>query len=212
MSRVGIPFVVSAPSGTGKTTLCREVLARDRNVTFSISHTTRAPRNGERDGVDYHFVDPAEFRSLAEEGRFLEWAHYRGHEYGTSWEAIESPLAQGRDVLIEIEVQGARQVRKRRADARFIFILPPSRAVLEQRLRNRRTDAPDAIERRLEAAQDELRAVHMYDYAVVNDDLEEAIESTLEIIRAEREGATEGVRARFACDETLKRHGSLLDP
>ena len=143
----GIPFVVAAPSGTGKTTVCRRVVAEGERIEFSISHTTRTRREGERDGVDYHFVSDERFRELADRGAFLEWAIYNGHRYGTSWSSIEEPLAEGRDVLLEIEVQGARQVRARRADARMIFLLPPSMEVLRSRLESRGTDAPDEIER-----------------------------------------------------------------
>jgi len=198
--RVGIPFVVAAPSGTGKTTVCRACVERDPLLDFSISHTTRRPRAGERDGVDYHFVTPAAFRRLVEEGAFVEHASYGGENYGTSHEALRVPLEeQGHDVLLEIEVQGAAQVRERRADARFIFLLPPSMKVLEQRLRGRGTDGDEAIDRRLGVADRELEAIRFFDYAVVNDDLERAIGAVLEIVAAERDGspnAIAGVRAR----------------
>ena len=134
--RVGIPFVLAAPSGTGKTTLCQAALARDSRLDFSISHTTRAARKGEQDGRDYHFVSPAEFRRLVGEGAFVEHAEYNAENYGTSHEALRVPLVErGHDVLLEIEVQGAAQVRERRPDARFIFLLPPSMDELERRLR-----------------------------------------------------------------------------
>ena len=188
-ARIGIPFVVAAPSGTGKTTVCHAVRERDPLVDFSISHTTRTPRSGEVDGVDYHFVSAAEFRRLVEAGAFLEHAEYGGQNYGTSWEALRVPLEErGHDVLLEIEVQGAAQVKERRADACFIFLLPPSMQVLEQRLRGRGTDTAEAIDRRLALADRELEAIRFFDFAVVNDDLEETVESVLEIIRAKREG------------------------
>ena len=136
-TRRGHVFVIAAPSGTGKTTICRRILERDPVLRLSTSHTTRAPRAGEQDGVHYHFVSPGRFRELVAEGRFLEHAEYGGNVYGTSWNAIEAPLAEGHDVVLEIEVQGAAQVKKRIADACLIFLLPPSLAVLEERLRGR---------------------------------------------------------------------------
>jgi guanylate kinase len=203
--RRGIPFVVSAPSGTGKTTVCREVVAREPDIRFSVSHTTRPPRPGEVDGRDYHFVSPHRFRELVEEGAFVEFAEYAGNVYGTSWAAIDGPLAEGVDVLLEIEVQGAAQIRERRADARFIFLLPPSRAVLEGRLRGRGSDSDDAIERRLALSRREVKAVHGFDYAVVNDELGSCVEAVLEVVRAERSGDTEAILARFGRDVTLAR-------
>jgi guanylate kinase len=196
--RRGIPFVISAPSGTGKTTVCRRVLEADPDLCFSISHTTRPRRPGETDGVDYHFASDAEFQELVDRGAFLEWAVYNDHRYGTSWAAIEGPLAEGRDVLLEIEIQGARQVRARRADARCIFLLPPSFAVLRQRLEARGTDPPDAIERRLQLAREEFRALLEFDYAVINDDLERSVACVLEIVAAERSGSPTAARRRFA--------------
>lgn len=199
--RVGIPFVLAAPSGTGKTTVCQAALARDPDLDFSISHTTRPPRKGEEDGRDYHFVTPAEFRRLVEEGAFVEHAEYNAENYGTSHEALRVPLMdRGRDVLLEIEVQGAAQVRERRPDARFIFLLPPSMAELERRLRSRGTDGADAIDRRLAMADRELEAIRFFDYAVVNEVLDEAVSAVLEIIEAERgadPAALERIKARY---------------
>ena len=187
MGRLGIPFVISAPSGTGKTTVCHSALERDDHLDFSISHTTRSPRQGERNGVDYHFVSASEFRRLVEEGAFVEHAEYNAENYGTSHEALRLPLEErGRDVLLEIEVQGAAQVRERRPDARFIFLLPPSMEVLEARLRGRGTDSDAAVDRRLAMADRELEAIRFFDYAVINDDLDTAVEQMLEIIAAER--------------------------
>lgn len=203
--RRGIPFVVSAPSGTGKTTVCREVVAREPGICFSVSHTTRPPRPGEVDGRDYHFVSPHRFRELVEADAFVEYAEYAGNVYGTSWAAIDGPLAEGLDVLLEIEVQGAAQIRERRDDARFVFLLPPSRAVLEERLRRRGSDSDDAIERRLTLSRREVKAVHGFDYAVINDDLDGCVEAVLEVVRAERRGDTREVRARFGREATLAR-------
>ncbi len=204
----GLPLVVAAPSGTGKTTVCRQLVERDERIVFSVSHTTRARREGERDGVDYHFATEAEFRRLVEQGAFLEWAEYNGHLYGTSWLAIEEPLTGGLDVLLEIEVQGASQVRERRRDARLIFLLPPSLRVLEERLRGRGTDSEDEIGRRLQLARRELESAPLFDYAVVNDDLERCVESVREIVAAERRGRAEPLRARYAVAEALQRVGA----
>jgi len=196
-SRVGFPVVVAAPSGTGKTTVCRQVVSRDPMIEFSVSHTTRPRRSGERNGVDYHFVSPEEFDEEVASGGFLEWAIYNDHRYGTSWRAIEAPLARGSDVLLEIEVQGARQVRERRADARFVFLLPPSFETLRARLSGRGTDTAEQVDRRLELARRELEAVGAFDYAVVNDDLEACVQDVLEILEAERRGETRALRERF---------------
>ncbi len=195
--RTGIPFVVSAPSGTGKTTVCRRVVARDDGIAFSISHTTRAMRKGELDGRDYHFVSRDAFQRLVSEGAFVEHASYAGNSYGTSWTSLDAPLAAGRDLLLEVDVQGALQLRERRSDARFVFLLPPSRAELERRLTGRGTDSADAIALRLAAVDAELRAVHAFDYAIVNDDAERASEALLAVIAAERAGDTAAVRLRW---------------
>ena len=215
-----IPFVVVAPSGTGKTTICRRVVEGDDGIIFSVSHTTRTRREGEVDGEDYHFVTRSEFDRLAGEGAFLESALYNGNHYGTSWESLRAPLEEGRDVLLEIEVQGAHQVRERRDDACFIFLLPPSMKVLEDRLRGRGTDSPEQIRQRLDLARTELAAIRDFDYAVVNDDIDRCVASVMEIIRAERSGDSEELRRRFAVDPALERFerasagdpGALDDP
>jgi guanylate kinase len=196
-ARRGHVFVIAAPSGTGKTTICRRILEADPNLTLSISHTTRAPRKGEQDGVHYHFVDDRAFRSLVEQSAFLEHAEYNGRQYGTSWRAIEEPLAAGRDVVLEIEVQGAAQVRERMVDACLIFLLPPSLHVLEQRLRGRGTDEESVIQKRMALVDRELAAAGIFDFAVVNDDLDRAVAEVLLVIRAVREGREAGIRARF---------------
>jgi guanylate kinase len=182
----------------------------DPKLVFSISHTTRARREGERDGVDYHFVTREEFLRLVAKGAFLEHAEYRGNLYGTSYAAIREPLARGNDVLLEIDVQGARQVRERLPEARFVFLLPPSRQELERRLRSRGTDAPEVIERRLAAAEEEFRAVDLYDYAVFNERLPETIETLLAIVRAERAGDPAPVRARHGREAERARLERLL--
>jgi guanylate kinase len=205
VSRAGFPLVIAAPSGTGKTTVCRELVQQDPQLVFSVSHTTRAQRPGEHGGRDYHFVSPAEFRRMADAGEFLEWAVYNDHQYGTSFAAIESALAAGHDVVLEIEVQGARQVRARRADARLVFLLPPSWQALEARLRGRGTDTPEQIARRLETAREELRAAGEFDYAVVNDDVERCVQELRRILAAERRGDATVLREALAPGPALAR-------
>jgi guanylate kinase len=186
VARRGIPFVVSAPSGTGKTTVCKALVESDPDLRFSISHTTRAPRNGERNGVDYHFVDRARFAELVARGAFLEHAEYAGNLYGTSYAAIDAPLAAGHDLLLEIEIQGARQVRERRPDARLVFLVPPSVTALERRLAGRGSDSPDAVKARLDLAKRELAERELFDYAIVNDDLDRCVAAVRDAIAAER--------------------------
>ena len=191
-------FVVAAPSGTGKTTVCRLVVERDPRTELSVSHTTRERRPGERDGVAYHFVTREAFQDLIDADAFLEWAEYHGNRYGTSWAALEAPLARGHDVLLEIEVQGARQVRERRSDARLIFLIPPSMEVLEARLRQRGTESEEAVAGRLALAKRELAVADgLFHYAVVNDALERCVADVCEILRAEREGRAAALRQRF---------------
>lgn len=205
MGRRGIPFVVSAPSGTGKTTVCKALVASDPGLRFSVSHTTRAPRSGEIDGRDYHFVSRARFGELVAEGAFLEHADYAGNLYGTSLAAIDEPLGTGVDLLLEIEVQGARQVRARRPDARFVFLLPPSLEALEARLRGRGSDEPADIRARLELARRELGAAEIFDYNVVNDALEPCVAALREIIDAERRGDAAAARRRHGRDVVWPR-------
>jgi guanylate kinase len=195
--RTAIPFVVAAPSGTGKTTVCRRVVGADPEIVFSVSHTTRQMREGESEGFDYHFVDEEKFEKLVDEGAFLEHARYNQRHYGTSWRSLAEPLARGLDVVLEIEVQGASQVRERRKDARFVFLLPPSMEELRHRLESRGSDAAEQIESRLARAREELEAVLDFDYAVVNDDLDDCIASLQAIIAAERSGAVASLRRRF---------------
>jgi guanylate kinase len=196
---------MAAPSGTGKTTVCHQVVQNDPLVEFSISHTTRPQRDGETEGVDYHFVTLEHFEEMIGEDAFLEWAEYDGNRYGTSWAAIEQPLVQGRDVLLEIEVQGAAQVRERQADARFIFLLPPSMEVLRERLLARKTDTPERIERRLALAAREMEEIDRFDYAVINDDLARCVAEVSEILRGERGGGAAYLRRRHDPQAALAR-------
>jgi guanylate kinase len=208
--RRGIPFVVSAPSGTGKTTVCRGLVARDRGIEFSVSHTTRKRRPAEVDGRDYHFVTRPEFERLVAAGRFVEHAEYAGNLYGTSFDSLDAPLSDGRDLLLEVDVQGALQLRTQRPDARFVFLLPPSLAELERRLRGRNTDAPEVVERRLALVRKELAAVHAFDYAVVNEDVERTVEALREIVAAERSGDPAAVRAKHGRAAVLSRLAGVL--
>ena len=206
--RHGVPFVLSAPSGAGKTTVCKGVIARDAGIVVSVSHTTRLPRPGERDGVEYHFVSSTAFRELVAEGAFLEHAEYSGNLYGTSWAAIDAPLARGQDVLLEIETEGARQVRERRRDAHLIFLLPPSLAVLESRLRGRGTEGVEEVDRRLAIARREFATASLFDSFVVNEDAERAVGDVLSIVAAVRAGTLAHVADRFS----LARLRATLDP
>ena len=174
-------------------------------MRFSISHTTRLPREGEVAGRDYHFVKPEVFRQMVERGDFVEHAEYAGHLYGTSTRSLREPLELGLDLLIEIEVQGARQIHDRRGDARFLFLLPPTLRVLEQRLRSRGTDSAEVIEHRLALAGRELEAVSFFDYVIVNDRKGECVESVREIVHAERAGEVGAVRDLYGRDHALSK-------
>jgi guanylate kinase len=182
----GIAFVVSGPSGAGKTTLLRLVLERDEGLRFSVSHTTRAPRPGEVEGVDYHFVSREEFKKLIEAEAFLEHAEYQGNLYGTSRLAVEEMLAAGLDVVLEVEVKGARQLREQLPDAVSVIVLPPSFESLGKRLRLRASDSEEAIRRRLDIAREEIREAPGYSYVIVNSNLEAAVEDLQGIIQVAR--------------------------
>jgi guanylate kinase len=179
-------YVVAAPSGAGKTTLVRLLLESEADVHLSISFTTRAPRTGEACGREYHFVDTAEFRAMIERQDFLEWAEVHGNFYGTSKKWISDQLNLGADVLLEIDWQGAQQVRSWFPAAIGIFILPPSMDELTRRLTGRGTDSADVIARRLAAAQAEMRHVGEFDYVIINDQLERALDDLRAVVRASR--------------------------
>jgi guanylate kinase len=186
ITRRGTLIVVSAPSGAGKTTLCREVRAFLPDLAYSVSYTTRRPRPGEVDAVDFHFVTESAFTELRDTGRFAEWAQVHGNLYGTHAGTLERALAEGRDVLLDIDTQGARQLRARYPEAALIFIIAPSMAELEQRLRERRSDGEREIKRRLDRAREEIQLWRQYDYLIVNRDVKDAVEQLTAVIQAER--------------------------
>jgi guanylate kinase len=183
-------YIVSAPSGSGKTTLLHTLLKTFQDLKFSVSHTTRQPRAGERDGVDYFFTDRTKFLEMVDRGEFLEWAEYYGQLYGTSRAFVEQQLTSGCDVILDIDVQGARQVKTRIEEAISVFILPPSFGELERRLRSRRLESDEAIHRRLEIAKGEIPYYRDYDYIVVNDILDNSIQTLEAIVRAVRARST----------------------
>lgn len=184
----GTLFIVAAPSGAGKSTLVNALLAREPGIVLSISHTTRPPRPGDLDGKHYHFIDRPAFEAMIARGEFLEYAEVFGNLYGTSRAAVQRQLAAGRDVLLEIDWQGARQVRAVAPDCVSVFILPPSRAELERRLRSRASDDAATIARRLAASREEISHAHEFDCIVVNDVFDDALEQLCAIVRAVRAG------------------------
>lgn len=181
-------FVISGPSGCGKSTLIRKVRRSLGDLEFSVSHTTRPPRPSEKDGVDYHFVPAKTFERMVRGKRFVEWARVHGHLYGTSRAEVERKGRRG-DVVLDIDVQGARQVRTRLPGAVHIFIMPPVAGELRRRLVQRREDSPEAVERRLRNARAEIRAYDEFDYVVVNDDLVQAVADLKSVIVASRHKA-----------------------
>ncbi|MGB5443305.1 MAG: guanylate kinase [Gammaproteobacteria bacterium] len=197
----GTLYIISAPSGAGKSSLLRKLLENSGDdIVLSISHTTRKPRPGEVDGKDYHFVDKQSFEAMVERGEFLEDAQVFDNFYGTAQKSVERQLAKGQDVILEIDWQGARQVRHLIADAVGIFILPPSRAALEQRLKERGQDEDAVIERRMRDAVSEMSHYSEFDYLVINDVFQQACDDLAAVIR--------GCRLRIAAQE--QRHAALL--
>ncbi len=183
---IGSLFIVAAPSGAGKTSLVNALVARHEDIRLSVSHTTRPPREGEIDGRDYHFVSQQTFADMRDKGDFLESATVFDNSYGTSSVAVQEMLAQGLDVILEIDWQGAQQVRNNLTDATGIFILPPSKTTLEQRLRNRGQDNEEIIARRMRDAENEISHYVEFDYLIVNDDFDLALENLTAIIMAKR--------------------------
>jgi guanylate kinase len=184
--RSGIIFILVSPSGGGKTTICRKLLETDPKLRFSVSYTSRPPRINERGGVDYHFVDAETFKQKIERGDFLEWAIVHGDYYGTDRTKTVEETATGCDLLLDIDIQGADQIKKSVPDCVRIFIVPPSKEIMLERLRARGTDGPEALQRRLADAALEMTRWKEYDYVVLNDRLDEAVERVRAIITAER--------------------------
>ncbi len=181
----GSLIVVSGPSGAGKGTVCDAFLSAHGEIAYSISATTRAPREGEQDGVNYYFLSRAEFERMIENGELLEWAEVYGNYYGTPLKKIEERLARGEDILLEIDTQGALNVQKKFPDGVYVFILPPSFDELEKRLRGRGTDSEAVVARRLAAAAGEISAAKQYAYTIVNDKVENAVRTLSAIVAAE---------------------------
>jgi guanylate kinase len=197
MSRRCFPIVVSAASGTGKTTLSHLLLEADKELQLSISFTTRAPRGEEREGVDYTFIDEPAFRRMIEREAFIEWAEVHGNLYGSSREWTEQTLAAGKDVLFDIDVQGGQQLKRIFPEAALVFVLPPSLEELEQRLRRRGTDADAVIQKRLTAARQEIaRGLESYDFVITNQHLDRALFDLTAIVRAQRLRGLDRARMR----------------
>ncbi len=184
--RRGLIIVVSAPSGTGKTTVLKKLRERHPEYVYSVSATTRPPREGEEDGKDYFFISDAEFRKGIEAGEFAEWAEVHGHLYGTPERFLESHVSRGNDVVLDIDTQGAFQLKKKHPEAILIFLAPPSFEELERRLRSRKTEPDDLVERRLNAAKRELELSNQYDHAVVNREIDPAVDDIEAVIEKER--------------------------
>lgn len=182
----GILFVVSSPSGGGKGTLIQRVLKKVRNLSYSVSFTTRAPRNGEVDGREYFFVTPEEFERMRTANEFLEWAHVHSKLYGTAKQQVIHEVSAGRDIILEVDVQGAASVRKLMPDSVSIFILPPSFEILKRRLQARGTDSPEELDLRLRNAPEELKDYSAFEYLIINDDVDRAAEQMTAIVHAER--------------------------
>jgi guanylate kinase len=199
-SSPGQLFIVTAPSGAGKSSLIAALLKQDPRVRLSVSHTTRAPRQGEIDGQDYHFVSRTTFSTLRTENQFLEWAEVYGNFYGTTRRSLEDLQNRGFDVILEIDWQGARQVRQFYPESLGIFILPPSLETLRHRLQGRGKDDPETIEKRLSLAQDDLSHENEFEYAIINADFDEALRDLAAVLRA--------ARCRRACQ--YPRYASLL--
>jgi len=196
----GLLFIVAAPSGAGKSSLVNAVVADDPDLALSVSYTTRAPRAGEVNGREYHFVDRATFQRMLEAGEFLESAEVHGNFYGTSQKRIADARARGHDVVLEIDWQGAQQVRRLFPDVVSVFILPPSGAELERRLRARGQDSEDTIRRRLAAAREEISHAAEFDFVIINNDFEQARKDLVAVVRA----------ARLKLDRQSARHPELF--
>ena len=186
MTQEGLPIIISAPSGTGKTTILRVLKKHLPDLNFSVSHTTRSPRENEQDGVDYHFTTKENFIGMTEHGEFLEWAQIHDNYYGTARKNIADTLKKGNDLVLELDVQGVESLRDLKYQGIYIFILPPSMEELEKRLTGRGTESDNQIKQRLETGKKEISKSHLYDYAVTNVNVDESVDTILAIIRAEK--------------------------
>jgi guanylate kinase len=193
-------FIITAASGAGKTSLVKALLEKDANLTLSISHTTRKPRPGEQDGIDYHFVDEGAFLEILAAGGFLESAQVHSARYGTSQKAVDDPLQAGRDVILEIDWQGAEQVRRIYPQAVSIFIVPPSLETLAKRLRGRAQDSEEVIAKRMAAAREEMRHLVEFDYVTINDVFDDSLQDLIAIVQAQR----------LKTNIQLQRHRTLI--
>lgn len=197
-------FVISGPSAVGKGTIVKELLDADENLRVSVSATTRAPRAGETDGVSYYFLTKEEFKEKIDNGGFLEWAEVHGNFYGTPKAPVEKLLAEGKDVILEIDVQGAMQVKESGGEGAYIFILPPSMEELRNRINNRGTETEEAIALRMSKAAGEIAYVDRYDYFVINDDLQEAINTVKAIMVSEHQKINSKSAATLAAFKEVK--------
>jgi guanylate kinase len=205
------PLVLAAPSGTGKTTIARFLVERHEHFVFSVSVTTRARRQGEEDGVDYHFLDAAAFRRMADQDELAEWAEVHGRLYGTTRRALDEARARGEHVVLDIDVQGARQIREAVPDAVLVFVLPPSVEALLDRLSGRGTEGRDEVVRRLRSALDELAAVPEFDYVVVNDEVDRCVQEVSEIVSAESRKVSRAADLQATVTGMAERIASVLE-
>lgn len=186
MAQEGIPIIISAPSGAGKTTICQALAQRLPGLNFSVSHTTRKPRENEKDGFDYHFVSKKVFLKMTDRNEFLEWTKIHDNYYGTPRKNIEDTLQKGEDLVFELDIQGVKSLRALKYEGVYVFILPPSLEELKQRLTRRGTESGDQIQQRLEVGKNEIAQSHLYDYVVTNVNVDESVDTLLAIIRAEK--------------------------
>ena len=201
MTQEGLPIIISAPSGTGKTTILRVLKKHLPDLNFSVSHTTRSPRENEQDGVDYHFTTKENFIGMTGRGEFLEWAQIHDNYYGTARKNIADTLKKGNDLVLELDVQGVESLRDLKYQGIYIFILPPSMEELEKRLTGRGTESDNQIKQRLETGKKEISKSHLYDYAVTNVNVDESVDTILAIIRAEKKRMS---RYQSDCPEIRK--------
>ncbi len=186
MAQEGIPIIISAPSGAGKTTICQALAQRLPDLKFSVSHTTRKPRENEKDGFDYHFVSKEAFLEMTDRNEFLEWTKIHDNYYGTARKNIEDTLQKGKDLVFELDIQGVESLRALKYEGVYVFILPPSLKELRQRLTHRGTESDDQIKQRLEVGKKEIAQSHLYDYVVINVNVDESVDTLLAIIQAEK--------------------------